>query len=87
MVIVEARSERQYLVCDDVPVLEPTAAQVALGLRVRERRQRGALLGKRPIERLEVLLHEAVEHRILGTVTNVARAAGERDARKRGTAG
>ena len=47
-------------------VLEPPAAQVALELRVHERRKRGPLLTQRLVERLEVLFHDTVEHAVLG---------------------
>jgi len=60
-------------------VLVPPAAQVALELRVHERRERGPLLTQRLIERLEVLFHDAVEHRALGTMGQVVGAGGRAD--------
>jgi len=54
-------------------VLESAAAQMPFELRMHERRQRGAPLPQRPIERLELLFHDRVEHRLLGTLANIAR--------------
>ena len=61
IVVSEAESERRYLVCDNVPMFQPTIGEVVAELLGDESRQLGAVFGYVFQELGQVLLYDRVE--------------------------
>ena len=70
-VVVEVGSERQYLVCDNLPMSQSSAAQVRIKFLTHEFWQHSITLTKMREERIAVLLDNPVEQRFLWPVSYI----------------
>jgi len=70
-VVVEVGSERQYLVCDNLPMSQSSAAQVRIKLIAYESRQYSITFAKMREECVGVLLDNSIQQRFLGSMTRI----------------